>query len=702
VSGVDHRMQQASRSAPQRSATPQVFNPSALHTIAQTKPARATVPATPLPGRPLYPVATPPTRPICGVATGVAQAKMKIASGVTVEQLADAIRRTGYVNQCPIGALKNAIFHLLTGPEPFGTVDIRNRQQVALLAIRIARRFDRKDMAIPERKHAPFGSASSTDKVYALAIIGAGSAAAYYLDTLGPTPARSEIVVIGGENPWLQQRGHGISFINHTPRQIDMPSKNTTTYGGNESFVERKAFAHAANRVIRSAAGTWIQFDAVTTIIQEPPAPISSSSSLGKPPSSIYRISVATSSKSIRAYKVIYAAGAGAPRTPKELIPPKAGASSSSSAPPELKNKDRIIDMNTFIREHASSKTGTGRVAVWGSNAAIDAVAAARLHGWKIIHWIYGSSKPTWLPGTRYKSAPYNLQNIPGTSYAESERASMAICDDGSKLMVKKGDRILAGKLDYVIYGLGSEDKLTQGKLMDKSVLEGKTLLKPISDPGRAFTSNGFQDGNAFLGWQNESGTFQVIGLAAENYAGEPPSAPVTAAESKEIAATRPQAEAKGARMGPDSTGVKALKNWVSGDVVGVGQLTYARSAIRALNNYVPGSIVSRIDYSHADANLMRIHLAAKYPALTEEYAALFIDMIRKILAASGKRLPHGFTQEQTSYLDRELNRRNRMVKNNIPSAPRQWCDALRYKLQSMIPKKGREVAQGLEKLKRQ
>src|SRR5205814_4464687 len=87
-----------------------------------------------------------------------------------------------------------------------------------------------------------------------------------YLDTLGPAYDHSKTVVIGRENPWLRERGHGISYINHTLRQIAMPSQNVTEYGGNESFVNRREFAESATEVIENRAGQWIQSNGVTKI----------------------------------------------------------------------------------------------------------------------------------------------------------------------------------------------------------------------------------------------------------------------------------------------------------------------------------------------------------------------------------------------------------------------------------------------------
>jgi hypothetical protein len=59
--------------------------------------------------------------------------------------------------------------------------------------------------------------------------------------------------VIGEHNPWIHKRGQGISHINHTWRQIGMPSSNITEYGGNESFANRTEKSVKAAKVVFTA-----------------------------------------------------------------------------------------------------------------------------------------------------------------------------------------------------------------------------------------------------------------------------------------------------------------------------------------------------------------------------------------------------------------------------------------------------------------
>ena len=87
-----------------------------------------------------------------------------------------------------------------------------------------------------------------------------------------------------------------------------------------------------------------------------------------------------------------------------------------------------------LLRPMEKASRETGRVVVWGSNAAIDAVAAAKRHGWTVVKWLYSATgQPAWLPGTRYTSAPYNLQDLPKHVY--TGRNDIKIEDQDAKLI---------------------------------------------------------------------------------------------------------------------------------------------------------------------------------------------------------------------------------------------------------------------------
>jgi hypothetical protein len=583
-----------------------------------------------------------------GRASVLVQARLALRGG-SKKELAEAIARTGIIAPERVKRLRSDLGDMIDSAEHFGEVDVHNEQQVELLAYRLAKgRFKR-------------AAARDRGGVYTLAIIGAGSTAAYYIDTLGPAHDHSGTVVIGGENPWKEQRGHGIAYINHTSRQIALPSQNVAKYGGNESFVPRGQFARGADAAIKRAGGRWIKSNGVSKVrLLE---------------SGVYQIDYAEGKQQVLASKVIFAAGAGPARTPPEV---KAAT---------LENVGKIIDMNAFIRSKA--KAGPkGRVVIWGSNAAIDAVAAAKRNGWTVVKWLYSSrATPTWLPGTRYKSKPYSLHKVPQHVY--TGRDDIKIEDDGAQLKVMDKKVLVADKIDFVVYGMGSEDLLSgDNSILDDSVLgapdEGseKATLHPILDDAGRFGERDAPDGQrAFLGWKNRQGGFQVFGLAAENY------------------------EGNGGRINSAlDPRVQTLKDWVSGDVATVGQLTYIRSAVRAANNYVPGSISQRVDYSHADSNLLFIHIAAKYPRFEPYpwYPQHFIEMLRTVRTGLGDRLPHGFTAEQGAFLDQQLAAKHQQIAgagSHSEGDARNWCQWMSSRLRKMTPSHGAEVARGLARL---
>ena len=571
----------------------------------------------------------------------------------SVKQLAKALISTGIIPQKKHNRLTTEIRYLKEGPERFGEVDIANRQQLELVAYRIAK----GRVARPPKGRQPKRKIST----YKLAIIGSGSTAAYYIDTLGPAYDHHATIVIGEENPWIKIRGKGIDYVNHTERQISFPSKNITVYGGNESFVNRAKFGIEATNIIRTHCRTRIN---------------SRVKCITKDRANRYRVDYYHNRtiRSITAEKVVFAAGAGGLRTPPEVNDET------------IQNRAKIIDMNTFIREKAIKGSTPGRVVIWGSNAAIDAVACAVRHNWTVCGWLYSQrGQPSWLPGTRYLNPPYSLDSPEVTQpYVYRDRNLIRIEDDGPTLKVSDNGKLIANDLDYVVYGLGTLDLLEDHSIMHNSVKEGQAKLLPILDNQGVFDDpiDPSRQTHAFLGWQNPSKTFQVFGLAAENYAG--------------VQGRRPS------RISPTDKRTMALKSWLSGDVLSVGQLTYIRSALRAINSYIPGSIEHRVDYSHSDTNTIRVHLAARYPDLPEVYASWLINMLRRIRTSFQERLPHGFTETQVDIIEDRISEKQ---ENILEGGPNTRIDAVNWQwnlgneLMDSTPAPGQEVTEALAKI---
>ncbi len=558
-----------------------------------------------------------------------------------VEDLAQAIEETGIAPDLERWQIARYLWNLKNGPERFGEVDLSNSQQVALAAYKVK-------LGVPRPRRRWCKKRDSND--FDLVIVGAGPTAAYYLDTLGPAHDRSGTLVIGKDNPWIKERGHSIPYINHTQRQTALPSRNETRYGGNESFVQRRVFGQQVKQRIKALAGRVVD-DRVERIKR-----------VYRGGKSVLEITCQNENGPFYAGRVVFVAGSGKNRSPKVAA---------------AKYSSRSIDMDTFIRDKAA-KERPGRIVVWGSNAAIDAVAAAKKHGWTIAAWMYGQgSEPAWLPGTRYLSRPYRLQDVPRHKYADRNAITI---EDGAPetLNVRDDGKIVAANVKYVVYGLGSTDLLRE--VLDRNVLNGQNLA-PILDEEGVFSDPGLPapEDKAFLGWGTPDGQLQVFGLAAENY--------------------EFHRDGKLTRIGPRDAQVLALKRWLSGDVLTVGQLTYIRSALRAVNHYVPGSIEHRVDFSHADANQLRVHLAAKYPDLPEPLTQWFIGLIAHVRTDAKPhtlhpRLPHGFTVRQTQLIERKLaefERSGKRLERELTSIADQ--------LRALTPGSGGEVSSALRKL---
>ena len=240
-------------------------------------------------------------------------------------------------------------------------------------------------------------------EVYELAFIGAGSTTAYYIDTLGPMHDFSTTLLFGDtkNNPWAGQRGDSIDFINHTRRQIEMPSRNVTDYPGEarttEMFMKRAVFANTAAETIARAIP---EENCIKAAIDK--------NGISKP-KGMDHYEIKTDKGTYKVKRVVFAAGAGGHKEPGFKDKLEVGKAYEVDVDPSLRGKGKqVIDMDEFIRDVVHLKKG--KVIVMGGNAAIDAVAAAKLYDWDVI-WF--ASGPAYLPGTFYMDRPYEIQKVP-------------------------------------------------------------------------------------------------------------------------------------------------------------------------------------------------------------------------------------------------------------------------------------------------
>ena len=643
-------------------------------------------------------------------------------------------------------ALERALKAMKEEPKNFGTFDVEDDQHLGLLY------FEARSIALrpPVRPVHGIRKAATAPKagVYELAFIGAGSATAYYIDTLGPLYDHSTTLLFGdaGKNPWKEQRGFSIDFINHVRRQIDMPSHKVGEYPTGarttELFVKRQDFAEDAAAVIAKAIPE-------ANCIK---VPITENGISRDPKTQLFHIhverrteyNVAYHEKTYKVKNVVFAAGAGGHKVPAL----KGDDPTAPSYDLDVEPADRwkilpnVIDMDAFIRHRVLNPPAPkallkGKVVVMGGNAAIDAVAAAKRYGWEVI-WFSGD--PAFLPGTFYMDAPYSLQAVERRDAVHVEvtqtggKLNVYYCDQirkdpGKHLRADECKRPRQGQngkkveqgVDYIVYGIGQAGTL--GKLLAKELYEEldveyektfkfapgthETLERDLAEYVAKRSKNQIAKndkmeerlvawetnrvkGKAFVGltstkkeldralWgaggpHTRSSTLLVIGGAAE-------------ADPK----SRPDPKT---RVSPVGAGIGSVTGAVSSDVLTPGQLAYIRAAVVAHNQFIPPSVGQRVDYGHANADILRAHLAAKYSDIgegkldpTDSIATRAIQIIMGL--ARDRRIPHGYTAQQEGIISRWL---------GILNASFRASDSLPI-MQMRLTNMGNEIAESISK----
>jgi hypothetical protein len=614
--------------------------------------------------------------------TGTVQARYKLQGG-TEEGLLLRLLAMDKAQAKPLGeeTLRECVRILRQGTVHHGAVHVDNEQQVALLywnAVRVSRRFEgglSGAMASFEQDLEEHSAQVSQVRdelnkvlgVYKLAIIGSGSSAAYYLDTLGPTYDHSCTMVLGKENPWAGRRGlEAIPYINHTPLQIGFPSQGVPRF--TTEFYGRAEFAETTRRVIAAAVpeGNWFN-EKITRISKEH--------------SGLYVIEskdTADRTHTRRARKVVMATGAGSHAKPK--LDYEEGTDEV---------KPRIVDMDTFVREIApSSEKITGNVIVQGPNAAIDAVYAAQRYGWG-ISWFINSSLPIYLPGTRYYLGRVALYK-PGAkdakpSIARGSRGSLRVTYNVSKA---RGDHqfrprdlawdpagVQVFDVDYLVYGIGQEPGFVGG-LLSQDI---KEALEPIYDRGARFApvsaDEDFTDvyhdpDEAYLrslreraNWSEQKinefrdrargGRKVALGLHVRGGTGESGFEIFGAAAKAMIGDTNWSKERK-EEVGNQ---LKSVADLQSADILAYEQLGGIRAAMYGRNEYTPSGVVREVDFSHADPTVLRMYIASKYPHVSERDAREVINTILRHRKTGHH--PHGYDDWWINHWEEVLARRN-------------------------------------------
>ncbi len=312
-----------------------------------------------------------------------------------------------------------------------------------------------------------------TEDTFDLAVLGLGSAAAYYLSTFdaertyvdtfddGKTTITTKrcitrIVAIGLEDPWDKARGHhqGLpsQFINHTKHLIKHLGKKLKGYTDESKLVDRKAWARANAKIIKKVATEVIKGKIGSV------EPGISSSDPQKQHLTYFKIQIEGIARTIYARKVVVATGAGLENTEKDNEFHQRPGWVSDAVTKHGVPADRVMDMDVFVRGDGDLMEGKGRtVLVLGHNAAIDAVEDARARKFE-VHW-FGTASPAFLAGPGYQQGAREVARDRYTLFTEDKKDPPKLSWDGMKLQlsVKVPGKAVERKGDLFVYGQGQQ-----------------------------------------------------------------------------------------------------------------------------------------------------------------------------------------------------------------------------------------------------
>jgi hypothetical protein len=406
----------------------------------------------------------------------------------------------------------------------------------------------------------------STGRVYDLALIGRGTAIAAYLRTLSPTHDHFNTLLIGTPDPWGPQRGRGIDNINHTWQAIRHFGDQVPAYG--TAYVTRDDFVQHNREVIEQAGipETNVCAEAVVRIT---------------PGDGVFEIRTDRGGTPFRARKVVVGSGAG-PHIEPEIVEREDQHAGRKVLVRNAGARARILDLDTFMRRIVSLPRG--HVVISGGNAGIDAVNAARGHGWTVT-WL--AARPVHLPGAQN---PHALRE-------RTYDATMIAIDltGGGRLSVSfTADRANhTVTADYYVYAIG------QNPMADGAV---GTVLGDLARGLEAMPSEGrFNEGRAVPGLRLAGTTrrtgLEVIGAAALSLVGR--NAPETVGH---LTGNR------------TAEGMAAVANDLPADVVTGDQIGTIRSAMAAANSFVPRYVTRDVDFSTDDRTTLAVYIAINFP----------------------------------------------------------------------------------------
>jgi hypothetical protein len=331
-----------------------------------------------------------------------------------------------------------------------------------------------------------------------LAILGAGSAAAYFLNT-ADLNLYPKIVVLGGDDPWDGQRGMNpydpndpANFVNQTPQMIEHFGDTVPPMG--TALYPRRDWAASNKKVFDQSNVTRIRCEILK--VRQTSTPDRYLKAMNGA-TKVYSIEVKRACGEVEylAAKVIVATGASSHKFPDKRFPELA-----------RRYPDLFMDMDAFGR-NPRLRTPGKRIIVQGPNAAVDTVDTAAYNECT-VYWLTGPPALLATPhqtGARAVKAGTGESRIYGLDRKNVDPREIKVEGKTIKITLQSGDKLEA---DHYVWGIGQDDKKAVS-FIDPSLLSN---LEPIYDVnqrhGQAFESvHGFQ----LKGTTSTEG-FQIVG----------------------------------------------------------------------------------------------------------------------------------------------------------------------------------------------
>ncbi|ELS32854.1 MULTISPECIES: DUF4157 domain-containing protein [Pseudanabaena] len=355
--------------------------------------------------------------------------------------------------------LKTEIQTMLDSNIDYGEVDINNEQQLALFYFRVKKQLDPEQRKRQLETAKETGQANAQDfidkldegsyedrvkhsvgvwengkeveKIYNLAILGAGASAAYYIENNLNNIDLDKTILIGEEQPWRKERG-AKGVINHPMNMITPKHQKGKELQDSEGgLASRRDFSDEVDKVVKQIPR---KANKILSVQKQGYA------------TKYYRIDLG--SEVVYAQNVVVGLGIGKHKLPDDIAgneQKQADIKKSENAFKE--NIPRVLNMDEFqraISEETITAEEINSMVISGPNAGIDVATTAIRKNIKKVSWIVGNSGPMFLPGTDNVFA------------AKSQKKATKVKEENEK--VKKD-----GEITYYQYYYNSVDVGTDG-----------------------------------------------------------------------------------------------------------------------------------------------------------------------------------------------------------------------------------------------